>query len=231
LCFTGIVYAADVDTMRLTFQASGSLWQDALVMQDLETQSLWSQISGECIAGPLKGQTLTLYNSFHTTYGEFKKSYPEGIVLKKPERGEAGSYYDKYFSDPEKLGIFGRIDNFQKLPAKSKVFGVRRDGKQAAVALALLETRGWAAIVIESSNIIMTYDVDGHTAAAFVLPETKDVAEVTDGVIMLSDGGRQWNAQTGKGMSAKAGDLEPVPLISAFWFAWASFFPDSEIYQ
>ena len=97
--------------------------------------------------------------------------------------------------------------------------------------MALLESQGWAAVVIGSSNIIITYDVDGHSAAAFVLPEIKATAEVVDGVIVLSDESRQWNAQTGKGMSAKAGDLEPVPLISAFWFAWASFFPDSDVYQ
>jgi hypothetical protein len=179
----------------------------------------------------MKGKTLTLYHSFHTTYADFKKNYPDGVVLKKPERGEAGSHYDSYFSSSERLGIFGRVDNFQKLPAKSKVYGIRLEDRQAAVAVGLLESEGWAQIDGGSSMIVITYDTAGHTAAAFMLPETQATADVVDGVITLSDGGRRWNARTGKGISSKARDLEPVPLISAFWFAWASFFPDSEIYQ
>ena len=35
-----MVYAAEVNKKRYTFQASGSLWQDALVMQDIETEFL-----------------------------------------------------------------------------------------------------------------------------------------------------------------------------------------------
>jgi len=63
-------------------------------MQDVETESLWSQISGKCIMGALVGAELELFNSSHTTFSEFVKRYPEGKVLKKPEKGNAGSYYE-----------------------------------------------------------------------------------------------------------------------------------------
>ncbi len=92
-------------------------------MQDLETGSLWSQINGECISGELEGKKLSPLPALHTTYSEFKELYPEGLLLKKPEKGESGSSYDSYFADPDKLGIFGRADNFQKLDGKDKVFG------------------------------------------------------------------------------------------------------------
>ena len=52
-------------------------------MQDVETGSLWSQVSGKSILGENEGKELKLFNSLHTTYEEFKKLYPEGLLLKK----------------------------------------------------------------------------------------------------------------------------------------------------
>ena len=39
---------------ELTFMVSGMLWRDSLVMQDRETETLWSHVTGEAIRGPLK---------------------------------------------------------------------------------------------------------------------------------------------------------------------------------
>ncbi len=89
--------------MHYTFQASGSLWQDALVMQDLQTKSLWSQISGECIQGPMEGKKLTILPASHTNFSQFSKDYPSGLLLKKPEKGEQSSHYEKYFADSKDM--------------------------------------------------------------------------------------------------------------------------------
>ena len=51
------------------------LYRDALVMYDRETLSLWSQIGGRAIRGPLRGQTLQPLPSVHATWKEWKTLY------------------------------------------------------------------------------------------------------------------------------------------------------------
>lgn len=36
-----------------------------------------------------------------------------------------------------------------------------------------------------------------------------------------------WNACTGKVLSEKGEDLVMVPIVTSYWFAWLSFFPDT----
>ena len=112
-------------------------------MQDMQTQSLWSQISGECIQGELEGTRLTLFPASQTTFAEFKKIYPDGMLLKKPEKGPEGSQYQSYFADSTKMGIFGRVESFERLGAKDVVFGIRQSGRQTAVSESYLRENGF----------------------------------------------------------------------------------------
>ena len=57
----------------------------------METKSMWSQVTGECISGTLDGRKLELFPAMHTTYDEFVKLYPDGLILGKPGRGYAVS--------------------------------------------------------------------------------------------------------------------------------------------
>jgi hypothetical protein len=202
-------------------------------MQDLETGSLWSQINGECISGKLEGKYLSPLPALHTRYSEFKELYPEGLLLKKPEKGESGSSYDSYFQDPDKLGIFGRADNFQKLDGKDKVFGLRLGERQVAVSEDYLIRNRHAVLTETDPPVIVTYDVESKTVAAFALsgPAQTELEKVMieDNTLHLSGGDAAWDSRTGRVKSGNASPLEPIPVISAYWFAWISFFPDTEL--
>ncbi len=137
-------------------------------MQDLETESLWSQVSGECISGPMEGSKLKQFPALHSTYLEFKKSYPNGMLLKKPEKGEAESPYDSYFGDKEKLGIFGRSNSFTRLEGKDKVIGIRLETREVAVAFDYLRNIGFAYIPDSAASIIVIFNPDGATISAFM---------------------------------------------------------------
>lgn len=202
-------------------------------MQDLQTGSLWSQILGECINGPKENQKLKQFPAIHTTYGEFKKLYPDGRLLRKPERGDAGSRYDGYFDNPEKLGIFGRLNDFERLAAKDKVFGIQLGDRKVAVAEALLEVNGWAVFTAEQYAVLVTFDSQGRTAVAFELEgmseDATQMITVQDNSVVSESGKSIWNARTGKVIEGQGKDLKVIPTMSAFWFAWASFFPDTEL--
>jgi hypothetical protein len=227
------VYAAEIDGRKLTFQASGSLWQDALVLQDLETESLWSQVSGECIMGELKDKKLELHPARHTTFAEFLADDANGLVLRKPSKGEPRAQYHSYFADSTKLGIFGRADDFERLPGKTIVLGLKLDDRQAAVHLEHLKQEKSTTVYDERGPIVVIHDSESGSSAAFRLPTTDDGKAIPyvisgDRMMHVADE-RTWDTQTGRLQSGDGQDLDMVPLITAYWFAWVSFFPETEL--
>jgi hypothetical protein len=198
-------------------------------MQDVETESLWSQVSGKCIMGSLVGVELELFNSSHTTFSEFVKQYPQGKVLKKPEKGNAGSYYERYFADSTKLGIFGRVDSFESFPAKEYVFGLRLSGKNVAVSKRYLTENSFAFIQNNPLSVLVVFDKNSNTVSAFYASGEFKNAKVVEGKIEL--GNTVWKAGTGVLLKGDGENLDQVPIITAFWFAWASFFPETELIE
>lgn len=222
-----------VDTARLTFQASGSLWQDALVMQDLQTQSLWSQVTGECIHGPMIGTRLELHPSMQTTFAQFTRLHPDGLLLKKPDKGEPGSQYRDYFADPGRIGIFGRANQFERLDGKDKIFGIRRGSQALAISEAYLTEHAYAIVDKLSTPILVTFDPGSQTVAAFSLDHfSKNELtrlQVTREATIDPTNDRKWNNRTGVALTEDTENLELLSVTSAFWFAWVTFFPDTEL--
>lgn len=202
-------------------------------MQDLQTKSLWSQVTGECISGSMEGKNLSLVSAAHTTYSEFKKNYPDGVMLKKDEKGPAGSSYDRYFSDPEKLGIFGRENNYYELDGKDRVFGLRLDDRELAVSTEYLSRNRFLVISDNSIPVVITYNSKGKTGAAFSLygidKNSLSGLKIKDGKIIITGTSAQWDADTGNIISGEGENLDLYPLITSYWFAWISFFPDTEL--
>ena len=52
------IYDRRVDGQTLTFENSGALWRDMLVMRDRETGTYWTPANGRALYGPLAGKTL-----------------------------------------------------------------------------------------------------------------------------------------------------------------------------
>lgn len=85
LCGSGVVYSRRVGDRTLTFGFAGALADDNLVVRDRETGSEWKQSSGECIAGPMDGEALTLLPATMRTWAGFADEHPDGLVLEPPE--------------------------------------------------------------------------------------------------------------------------------------------------
>lgn len=83
LCYTGMVFDVHHQEVDFTFGVSGLLYNSDVLLYDRQTESLWSQIKGEAVAGPLKGTKLTLLPTRHTTWKEWREEYPETLVLSR----------------------------------------------------------------------------------------------------------------------------------------------------
>ena len=81
LCYTALVHRRSVGDTTLTFGNQGALYQGAMTWYDHGTGSIWSQPTGQAIAGPLAGAGLPLVPSQLTTWSQWRTAHPETGVL------------------------------------------------------------------------------------------------------------------------------------------------------
>ncbi len=172
-------------------------------MYDHETGSLWGQVIGKAIDGPLAGAELDLYPATQTTWSAWRSAHPNVLALEKPVI--AGTVYEKYNADAVRLGIHGRQMNRSALPPKSKVIGFLLDGKAYAIPLDLLEKGG-------EQNI--------NT------PDGDSLQIITDSAGL---GVSLWRGQMDNATKGSSEGRERVVTILVFWFGWYNFYPETVI--
>jgi hypothetical protein len=232
------VYVREIEGRELTFGVSGKLWQDALVMYDHQTRSLWSHVTGNCLEGELEGEEVTVFPSVQTSWEEWKKSYPNTLVLKKPRRTYL-SAYKRYNEDPHRLGILGTKNPDDQLDGKDVVLGVRIGSEhQAAYPLKMLKKTPVVNDQLDDEPIVIVYSDKAETAYAYYrrvedrLLTFRHVAD--DSILEMTDQQTQssWNAVTGEAIGGPLAGRKLRRAIGsqAFWFAWRSFFPRTRLW-
>lgn len=128
-----IVYDRQVGKGAATFAVSGQLYQSNLLLYDKKTESLWSQILGEAVAGPMVGQKLQAMPSVITTWATWRKSHPDTLVLDE-NTGYSRNYRIDPYADHEKSdkAMFPVSELDSRLPAKTRILGVTVDGQDEA---------------------------------------------------------------------------------------------------
>jgi len=81
LCGTGAALSSSVKDRMLNFGVSGLLYNSDVLLYDRNTQSLWSQIMGQAVSGPLAGERLTPLAISHTTWRAWLGEHPDTSVL------------------------------------------------------------------------------------------------------------------------------------------------------
>jgi hypothetical protein len=74
---------ADARDAVLRFGVSGLLYQSDLLMFDRESESLWSQITGEAVTGGRKGDRLVLIRSRIEPWAHWRSRHPDTKVLSR----------------------------------------------------------------------------------------------------------------------------------------------------
>ncbi len=154
LCRTPRAFDRRVAGRTLTFVTSGLLIRSNKIMLDRETSTLWQQLTGEAIAGPLKGQRLTELPLETTTLADWQARHPASAVVDKPdplvidpETGVPVAYdyepdaaIEPYF---ESDGLwFPVLATPEVFPLKEPMGTLRLDGATFAVSLAEIARTG-----------------------------------------------------------------------------------------
>ncbi|MCM2306741.1 MAG: DUF3179 domain-containing protein [Sulfuritalea sp.] len=133
LCGTGVAFDARIAGRELSFGVSGLLYNSDVLLYDRQTNSLWSQLLGQAISGPLKGQRLTMLPLTHTSWADWRKAQPATQVL-STNTGTARPYlrnpYEGYEKDEDLMfPVQFRAAGFHP---KERVLGIKVGGRSKA---------------------------------------------------------------------------------------------------
>jgi hypothetical protein len=226
-----VVYARTLGSTTYTFQVSGRLWRNSLIMMDRETGTSWSQITGRAIDGQHRGAQLEKLEAIETSWEEWSKAHPETKLLKK---GEAvlSSHYQSYFDDPEKMGLFRAQWLAERMPGKTLVFGASIGPHAVAVTEAAFGD-DMVAATLGDTPVVLARSRDGGVRAFVARVEGKELgldrnAETGE---VKDVGGSTWDLSSGRCISGpRSGSrLESVAVTPVYWFAWSGFYPNTQV--
>lgn len=130
LCGTGMAFRRDIRGSFTTFGVSGLLYNSDLLLYDRESASLWSQIMGQAISGPRKGERLVSVPVEHTTWDEWIKRNPNTKVLSL-DTGYRRDYSRSPYGDYDENGdiYFPLSFRSSQYHPKERVIGIEINGK------------------------------------------------------------------------------------------------------
>jgi hypothetical protein len=240
----------------LDFGTSGRLYRSNLVMYDRQTKSLWLQFTGRAVTGPLMGTELRTLPVQMVSWGDFRRSHPEGRVLSR-ETGHRRDYgrnpyagYDDINSSP--FLFDGEMDKRLRPMERMVAVTVGREAKAYRyLSMQTLAKTGGAVITDKVGGEEIVVFFQRGTASALdrsTIAESSDVGAT--GVFRSEVSGRRlrfepvrdgfrdretettWNllghATSGE---LKGSRLRPVVHDDTFWFVVAAFRPRTSIWS
>lgn len=232
------MYDREIDGNVHSFGVSGKLIMNVLVMYDRETETLWSQLLGEAVEGPLTGTKLDYVESLQTTWAEWKELYPDTVALRKSFAGARDTYDSYYASD--RAGVLGEFNSDDRLYTKQFVVGVILGDAPKAYPFSQLSDELVVNDELNGQPLLVVFDPDSATGAVFgrdvdgqtLTFELNVAGGLDDARLVDVETGTIWSAFTGDALEGPLAGaaLERVRSTSSFWFGWKDFHPDTEVY-
>lgn len=231
-----VVYNREIDGKEYTFGVSGKLLKNTLVMFDYETESLWPIVYGEAIDGEMSGKKLeNIPIGQKMSWGAWKESHPDTRVLSY--HGSRTIGYDVYagYHKREDTGIYPAKNIDKRLSFKTNVIGIEVNDKHKAYPFSLFnntkivtdEFQGLNLLVYRNkeTGAIMVYDREVEGSA---IDFEMDIEYAKDNKTNAA-----WDMENGIAISGdmKGKTLRPISFLAVYWFVWADYFPDTEVFH
>ncbi len=141
----------------LTFENSGALWKDMLVLRDKETGTYWTPATGRALSGPLAGETLTLLPAPVTTADAWRELYPSTVCLDTGELS-AVSLQMRLYAASNWEGVSGQKTADRRFKPKDEVFFVAGTNEALAFPAAEIRERRTVAASLEGAEVTIEWD-------------------------------------------------------------------------
>jgi hypothetical protein len=227
------VYSRNIDGQEYTFGVSGKLIMNVLVMYDRQTDSLWSQLLGEAVDGPLKGTKLEFLPSWQTTWAHWKDQHPKTVALDKGFVGGSDPYAG-YYNSPSS-GVIGQSTFDDRLYEKEFVVGVEQDRQAVAYPYSVLNSEPIVNDVVGEIPVLVVFNASTGTGVVYdrkMKGQTLTFSMGDSLSIIDNETATTWNGLTGQAVEGPlAGEtLTRLKSTASFWFGWKDWYPDTRVY-
>jgi len=240
---SSMVWQGEAVSSNQSFGVSGLLYNSNLILYDRATNSHWSQMLMQSINGTRIHQISTQLVSSEMSWGTWKKLYPSKPVLNfntgfsRPY----GRYPYGSYKDSDATIFPANNSNDERFSAKQRVLGVKVLESFKAYSIAnfssdgitvIADTIGGEPLTVWGSqnlNIAVVFNRllgDGSLLSFSALAPQAFPALVTD------DEGNHWDVFGVAISGPRQGQSlnQPFSFI-AYWFAWAAFYPDTQVFE
>lgn len=224
VCRTGRVFEPLVNGKKEKFRLVGMDHFNAM-LEDASTKSWWRQVTGEAIAGKLKGQQLPEVFSTQTSLAEWLRLNPSSLIM-QPDPAFIKSYDStmKYESGASRSKLTGTDSLSWK--DKSWVIGVKAGKERKAYDWNQLKTERIIQDTMGNTPVLLVVSKDNRSFFAFERPgENSRFALANDTI----DYNNHHFRIDGKGIDT-AYSLKHLPASQEFWHSWRTFYPGTSRY-
>lgn len=207
---------------------------NVLVMFDRQTNTLWSQLLGEAVEGPLAGASLTPVASLQTTWGQWKELHPETKALVTDGKGATDPYAEYYNNDFTGASDETHLDT--RLPRKALVTGAVVAGQAVAYDRTTLRKAQIVNDTVNDVPLLILFDPETATSLVFERRVGERTLTFRRGAERLefldNETESTWFLLTGRAIAGELSGttLARIPSTSAFWFGWKDWYPKTLVY-
>ena len=257
LCGSGIAYDRRAPGGRVfDFGSSGFLMRSNKLMVDRQTRTLWDQLTGRPVLGPLvEGPEIRLrvLPSVVTTWSEWRRRHPETKVLSR-ETGhrrpyEPGAAYAHYFASPDTMFP---VKPTPRMPPKTRVFGLELGDAVRAYTIRDLTRANLVQDRVGDREVVLIAPrepirVDGRSARtrerfryeagaevrayAASGERFERVARKSAHDVVIDESGGRWRVEEGALVGPEGQRLERIAGVQAYWFAWKLHHPTTTVFE
>lgn len=168
LCGSGVAFDRRIDGDVVEFGVAGVLHGSDLVMYDRKTETLWQQITGEGIMGPLTGHELTEVPVTITEWSRWREAHPHTKVLSTDTGFDMDYSGERRYTEYEKTDrlAFPASRRDLSVHPKAVVHGFTIDGRDLAILDTTLdEEDGELETTLGEKELTVRRDADGSVTA------------------------------------------------------------------
>lgn len=233
-CKTGISFLRTIETQTLHFEVSGKFLDNAMVMMDRETGSLWAQSRLEAVEGSFSGQGLALLTASQVPWEEWVKTHPDTTLV--IDENAPTSDANSGFVLPVLPSAASDTVADSAGVVVDYVIGVASGEEAAAFPIEVIEKVG---VINENKAsqvpfVLIALEQPGAIKAWERVYEGQTLTFVQEGTTLKDkETGSIWNGKNGQ---AEGGPLEGAQLESFYvrlthWLGWIDLHPTSLLWQ
>lgn len=237
LCRSGVMFRTRApDGGHIVFGTSGLLYRSNKLMFDRETQSLWSNLTGEPVIGRLAQNPIGLevLPLTLTTWGEWRWRHPSTTVLDlEPLAFYYPFDYQPGAADEARSGVsFPVWKKDHRLERSEEVYALRVNENAKAFVVEAALSAGVVNDAVGSLPVVLVADSRSGSIRVYERGERSFRWNEEDRLV--DDRERAWSlteeALVLANETGEVDQLERLPGHVAFWFGWYGFYPDTEVW-